>query len=79
MKELRVNNLADVSGYARGKTYPYALLRSEADLPSDVDPTCKESYLNEEDFQRIFQMDKEAFEAIPQWRKVQLKKAAKLF
>ena len=81
-QELRVNNMTESSnafGYARGKTYPLQKLQSEADLPTDVDPTCKESYLTDEDFHRIFQMDKEAFQAIPQWRKIQLKKGAKLF
>ena len=47
-------------------------------LPDDVDKSKKESYLNDEEFETTFKMDKAAFDAAPGWKKNTLKKEARL-
>ncbi|XP_065344773.1 villin-1-like [Cloeon dipterum] len=61
--------------------YPLSVL-SEKDpekLPEDVDPTNKEMHLSNEEFSTLFGMDFAAFEALPQWRRANLKKQAGIF
>jgi hypothetical protein len=43
-------------------------------LPDDLDVSKKETYLPDEDFQELFKMDKEAFAALPAWKRLNLKK-----
>ncbi|XP_015749381.1 PREDICTED: supervillin-like [Acropora digitifera] len=47
--------------------------------PDGVDPSRLEAYLNEADFQKAFNMSRTAFEALPMWKKTNLKKKAGLF
>lgn len=48
-------------------------------LPRDVDPTCKEKYLTDEDFHDVFKMTQEEFYAKPKWKQIELKKRCGLF
>ena len=48
-------------------------------VPDGVDPTKKEQYLTDEVFQEKFGMAKDAFNALPGWKKTKAKKDAKLF
>lgn len=60
--------------------YPIDLLRAEADsLPQDIDPKRKEVHLAHDDFVAVFKMSFDEFEALPGWRKQELKKKNKLF
>lgn len=58
--------------------YPLEVLQRKLP-PEGVDVTCKELYLNDEDFQNTFGMTKEYYETIPQWKKVNLRKQHNLF
>jgi hypothetical protein len=51
----------------------------EKDLPSGVSPKRPEEALNPEDFNAVFGVSKEAFVALPNWRKLELRKAGCLF
>jgi villin 1 len=44
-----------------------------------IDPTQKEKYLSDSVFKEAFGMDKDAFAAMPLWRRQQLKKKVGLF
>jgi hypothetical protein len=48
-------------------------------LPSGVDPSKKEQYLNDALFQSKFKMDKATFAKKPKWQQDNLKKEHKLF
>jgi hypothetical protein len=48
-------------------------------VPLDVDLKNKELYLNDDDFKLVFKMDIIAFNKLPQWKKVTLKKNVGLF
>ena len=78
IKELKLKDISEGTGYAKGKTYSYERLISN-EVPEDVDPSKKETYLNEAEFEKAFGMDSECFHAIPQWKQVQMKKKAGLF
>ena len=60
------------------KTYPYEELLKDP-LPPGVDQTRLETYLDEQDFKKVFGMDLAAFMKLPQWKAEQLKQGAKLF
>ncbi|XP_067018746.1 uncharacterized protein [Acropora muricata] len=47
--------------------------------PQGVDPAKLEAYLSDSSFQELFKMDKEAFNKLPGWRQVKLKKDVGLF
>lgn len=49
------------------------------DLPDGVDPTRKEEYLSDEDFNEIFCMSRINFDSLPRWRQSALKKEYGLF
>ena len=44
-----------------------------------IDPTVKEQYLSDEQFQEVFSMDKAAFKAMPLWKRQDKKKKVGLF
>ncbi|XP_067825177.1 supervillin-like isoform X3 [Heptranchias perlo] len=48
-------------------------------LPEGVDPHRLETYLSDEDFQKIVQMSREEFYRLPSWKQVNLKKTKDLF
>ncbi|KAL4506655.1 hypothetical protein ABPG72_000226 [Tetrahymena utriculariae] len=59
------------------KVIPYSVLTSNP--PSDIDFTKKEAYLSDEEFHKLFQMNKEEFGALKAWRQKELKQKHKLF
>ena len=66
-------------GYSYGKSYPYSVLIQTDNLPPEVDPSKKELYLSDTDFQNQFKMERKVFETLAKWKQVNLKKAAGLF
>lgn len=48
-------------------------------LPEGVDPQRLETYLSDEDFQKLVQMPREEFYKLPSWKQVNWKKAKGLF
>lgn len=48
-------------------------------LPAEVDPLCKEAYLHDSEFERVFKMERSAYEALPAWKRQDLKKKVGLF
>jgi hypothetical protein len=48
-------------------------------LPNGIDPSKREQYLSDTDFEKIFAMDNAAFARLPSWKKTTLKKRAGLF
>ncbi|XP_078280646.1 supervillin-like [Rhinoraja longicauda] len=48
-------------------------------LPEGVDPQRLETYLSDEDFQKVVQMPREEFYKLPSWKQVNWKKAKGLF
>ncbi|KAL8163931.1 UNVERIFIED_CONTAM: hypothetical protein K2H54_041352 [Gekko kuhli] len=61
-------------------TYPLeVLLNCPDELPEDVDPAKKENFLSEEDFVRVFGMNRDDFAALPTWKQLNLKKERGLF
>ncbi|XP_077185065.1 advillin [Paroedura picta] len=62
------------------QTYPLeVLLNCHEELPEDVDPAKKENFLSEEDFARVFGMNRDDFAALPTWKQLNLKKERGLF
>jgi len=61
------------------KKYDYETLKSGSPRPADVDPTCKELYLLEEEFRTLFGMDHKDFARMPKWKQQNLKKKKQLF
>lgn len=61
--------------------YPLDILRSSdaAALPEQVDPMRKEMHLTHDDFVSLFAMPLNEFNALPGWRKQELKKKHRLF
>ena len=43
------------------------------------DPTCREMYLSDSEFTRLFEMDKKDFSKLPKWKKLKLKQGAGIF
>ncbi|XP_009703848.1 PREDICTED: villin-1-like, partial [Cariama cristata] len=62
-------------------TFPLHVLvnTSAEDLPRGVDPSRKEYYLSNEDFQAVFGMSRPAFSTLPLWKQQKLKKDKGLF
>ncbi|XP_039596794.1 supervillin-like isoform X2 [Polypterus senegalus] len=48
-------------------------------LPEGVDPLKLEVYLSDEDFQRVLEMKRDEFNALPAWKQLNLKKSKGLF
>ncbi|XP_066906157.1 actin-binding LIM protein 1 isoform X7 [Halyomorpha halys] len=63
-----------------GKVYPYHLLiTSNYRLPPDVDRCNLERHLSEAEFETLFQCTRSEFYRLPQWKRNDLKKRARLF
>jgi len=60
------------------KKFPYEELRSKT-LSKTVDPSKKEAYLSDAEFQTVFGMDYPAFGKLPKWKQQSQKKAKELF
>ncbi|NXS67271.1 VILI protein, partial [Pandion haliaetus] len=63
------------------ETFPLDVLvnTSAEDLPRGVDPSRKEYYLSDQDFQAVFGMSHSAFGKLPLWKQQKLKKDKGLF
>ncbi|GAA6069995.1 advillin, partial [Tachysurus ichikawai] len=63
------------------KPFPLEDLKNKSaeELPEGVDPTQKERYLSDTDFVSAFQMSKDQFYALPQWKQLATKKENGLF
>jgi len=61
-----------------GMILPYAQLLG-SDLPAEIDQTAKEDHLSPEDFMQHFKMDRAKWDGLPKWKKIGLKKKAKLY
>lgn len=48
-------------------------------LEDGIDPTVREQYLTEEEFDKVFGMSRDKFNNMPKWRQVDAKKRVKLF
>jgi len=66
------------TGYSHGSFVPYSVLSGE-DLPEGVDPSRKEEYLNDAEFQQVLGMQKDEFSCLPGWKQTNMKKTKKLF
>jgi hypothetical protein len=68
-------------GVTSGGTYPAEVLRTKdpLELPEEVDPTKKETYLSPDEFQAIFGMSSDKFQSLPEWRRIKIKKDVGLF
>ncbi|XP_041362840.1 advillin-like [Gigantopelta aegis] len=60
------------------KTYSYEELRQKLP-PKGVDATCKEKYLSDEEFEKVFNMTKSEFYKKPKWKQIQMRKKTGLF
>ncbi|KAL8612459.1 hypothetical protein ACOMHN_058587 [Nucella lapillus] len=60
------------------KTHPVDVLRKRT-LPKGVDPSCKERYLSDPDFEAVFGIPRVDYQEMRPWRQVQLKKKVGLF
>ncbi|XP_048524445.1 actin-binding LIM protein 3 isoform X3 [Dendroctonus ponderosae] len=62
------------------KIYPYHLLViTNYRLPADVDRLNLERHLSDQEFEAIFQVGRHDFYRLPQWRRSELKRRARLF
>jgi hypothetical protein len=57
----------------------YSLEELKAKTAQGVDPSKRELYLSDRDFEALFKMDKAKFAALKDWKKAELKKAAGLW
>ena len=71
-------NIIPDLGFASNKTYPYERLVS-TEIPEDVDPTRKEDYLSDVEFQQYLGVTRKSFQANPTWKQVNMKKKSGLF
>ncbi|VDN82760.1 unnamed protein product [Brugia pahangi] len=62
----------------RTKTWPLEKVKNR-DLPPGIDLNRLEQYLNDDDFQSLFRMERIAFYALPHWKQIVLRKKHKLF
>ncbi|XP_074642098.1 actin-binding LIM protein 1-like isoform X12 [Tubulanus polymorphus] len=61
------------------KAYSYEDIKVTKELPKDVDRNCLEKYLTKEDFEKIFNMNREEFYRMAEWRRNDLKKRVELY
>lgn len=59
------------------KKFPLDALKGS--IPEGVDPTQKEEYLDDATFQTVFGMNRQAFKALPKWKRDEAKKKQGLF
>ena len=60
-----------------GGTFSYEDLKSS--VPEGVNPSQKEDYLSDADFSKLFSMTRDAFRALPKWKRDTKKKELGLF
>jgi len=66
-------------GFLDPATKKFPLAEIQAGSVANINPACKEAYLSDDDFKKIFKVSRDEFEAQPKWKKEQQKKANKLF
>lgn len=72
------SSLPDMSKPA--KIYPLNVLQtSNKKLPDDVDRAHLERHLNRDQFEETFSMSPIEFYKLPEWKRINLKRKAKLF
>jgi hypothetical protein len=76
-------SVADVSAASALSVYQNQVYSLEqlkaATLPEGIDATRKEQYLSDADFQKLFEMTKAEFNALPKWKGNGLKKKVGLY
>lgn len=74
-------NTISPSAGSSGKYFDPELLinKSPSELPQGVDPSQREDYLSDVDFENLLGASRAAFERLPKWRQNDLKKKAGLF
>ena len=82
--QTRLNNLSAKSTpnlLGTPQIYPYDQLKinRKKKLPSSVDRNHLERHLSDKEFKDIFGMDQKSFYQLSEWKRVELKKKAKLF
>jgi len=65
-------------GYTYGGVISYAILAG-GEIPENVDPSKKEQYLSDAEFEQVLRMTKEEFSSLPGWKQTNLKKSTNLF
>jgi len=63
--------------YSDNRKHPLADLQKG--VPEGVDPSRKEDYLSDADFEAVFKMKRDAFTKLPNWKKDNLKKSTNMF
>ncbi|CAD6196287.1 unnamed protein product [Caenorhabditis auriculariae] len=63
----------------RLRTFNVKELRERKELPEGMDLRRLEEYLSEDDFFKVFHMDREEFFSLPQWKQIELRKQVGLF
>ena len=74
-----VTNAVDSVDLDEGTTFSLEELQAPGPFPNGVVTTQREKYLSAEDFEALFGMDAAAFDALPAWKKKNLKTKHKLF
>ena len=62
----------------RKTSYTFEQLTSDK-VPEHLDRTKLETYLADEDFERIFDMPREQYDRLPDWKKMILRKEKRLY
>ncbi|GFO12419.1 advillin, partial [Plakobranchus ocellatus] len=60
------------------KKHPYSELVKRVP-PKGVDPSCKENYLTDVEFEKVFKMKRSEYDKLKQWKQLDLKKKYNLF
>lgn len=65
---------------ASGQVYfPVEALLAGVEWPKGIDPSRRESWLTDEDFEKVFKMTREQFKKLPHFKRAALKKDVKLW
>jgi paxillin len=70
---------APSSSGSPGQFMSYDQLKDTNSLPPGIDRDNRERYLSDDDFQKLFQMDKATFDGLPPWKKKRMKSKLGLF
>ena len=73
------NVQADAGQFLDPANNKFSLDVLRAGIPEGVNPAKKEYYLTEEDFQALFAMSYDAWEALKDWKRKDLKKKQGIF
>ncbi|XP_078259380.1 villin-1-like [Rhinoraja longicauda] len=83
MKEVKItHNYSEIFTSSESwQTYPLDQLlhKLPEELPPGVDPTRKEDYLSDKEFEKIFDTTRYKFNSMPEWKQKNLKKAKGFF